>query len=322
MIKVVNWSGNHCANQFHIRIGWLNSLPASLVWALAEHGHCKPRLHPQNKIFIYQSYPDMGTPFWKPRSILNVTSCCSQDPGSSYFYFGADPIKIVISPGTGLARLKRIRHTNGSGVAAMAKIPLRTYLQEIERLVDSQRIDEAVSHSRYILQFYPKYIDVYRVLGKAYLEVKRYGDAADIFQRVLSSLPEDFVSNAGMSIIREDEGNLDEAIWHMERAFEIEPSNSTIQDELRRLIGKRDGIEPQRIRLTRGALARMYMKGDLTQEAITELRIALTEDANRLDLRALLAVALNRVGQRVESIDVANQVLRNYRIIWIKSHHG
>ncbi|OGO31792.1 MAG: hypothetical protein A2Z16_13455 [Chloroflexi bacterium RBG_16_54_18] len=191
----------------------------------------------------------------------------------------------------------------------MAKIPLRTYLQEIERLVDSHRIDEAVAHSRYILQFYPKYIDVYRILGKAYLEVKRYGDAADILQRVLSSLPEDYVSNAGMSIIREDEGNLDEAIWHMERAFEIEPSNSTIQDELRRLIGKRDGIEPQRIRLTRGALARMYLKGDLTQEAITELRIALTEDPNRLDLKALLAVALNRLGQRVEAIDAANQVL-------------
>jgi len=192
----------------------------------------------------------------------------------------------------------------------MAKIPLRTYLQEIERLVDSQRIDEAVAHSRYIIQFYPKYVDVYRILGKAYLEAKRYGDAADIFQRVLSSIPEDYVSNAGMSIIREDEGNLDEAIWHMERAFEIEPSNSTIQDELRRLIGKRDGIEPQRIRLTRGALSRMYMKGDLTQEAITELRIALTEDTNRLDLKALLAVALYRLGQRVEAIDVANQVLR------------
>ena len=192
----------------------------------------------------------------------------------------------------------------------MAKIPLRTYLQEIERLVDSQRLDEAVAHSRFILQFYPKYVHVYRILGKSYLEAKRYGDAADIFQRVLSSIPEDYVSNAGMSIIREDEGNLDEAIWHMERAFEIEPSNSTIQDELRRLIGKRDGIEPQRIRLTRGALARMYMKGDLTQEAITELRIALTEDTNRLDLKALLAVALYRLGQRVEAIDVANQVLR------------
>ena len=118
------------------------------------------------------------------------------------------------------------------------------------------------------LRLFPKHIATYRLLGKAYLEQQRFGDAADIFQRVLSSVPDDHVANIGLSIIREDEGNLDAAIWYMERALEAQPSNAAIKDELRRLYGRRDGIEPPKIRLTRGALARMYSRGGLYDQAI------------------------------------------------------
>ncbi len=159
----------------------------------------------------------------------------------------------------------------------MAAIALREYVREIEKQVDGGRNDEAIAHSRHVLETFPKHVEVYRLLGKAYLESQRYGDAGDIFQRVLSTVPEDFVSHVGMSIIREDEGNFDEAIWHMERAFDVQPSNSAIQEELRRLYGRRDNVEPPKIRLTRGALARMYYKGELFPQAIAELRAALSE---------------------------------------------
>ena len=192
----------------------------------------------------------------------------------------------------------------------MAGTPLRSYIREIEKHIESGRNDEAIAHCRYILESYPKYADTYRLLGKAFLESQRYGDAADIFQRVLSSIPDDFVAHVGMSIIREDEGNLDEAIWHMERAFEIQPANSAIQDELRRLYGRRDGVEPPKIRLTRGALARMYYKGGLYQQAIAETRTALAENTNRLDLQVLLAEIYAKTGQRAEAADTANSILK------------
>jgi len=192
----------------------------------------------------------------------------------------------------------------------MARISLKAYNREIESLVDSGQIDQAIAHCRHILKFYPKHIDTYRLLGKAYLESRRYGDAADILQRVLSSVPEDFVSHVGMSIIREDEGNLDEAIWHMERAFEVQPANNAIQEELRRLYGRRDGLEPPKVRLTRGALARMYAKGDLHQQAISELRAALAEDPERLDLQSLLANVYARAGHRAEAAEICNTLLR------------
>ncbi len=110
----------------------------------------------------------------------------------------------------------------------MAKIALRAYNQEIESLIEARQIDEAIAHCRHILKSFPKHIQTYRLLGKAFLESQRYADAGDILGRVLASIPDDFIAHLGMSVIREDEGNLTEAIYHMERAFEVQPVNKAI----------------------------------------------------------------------------------------------
>ena len=193
----------------------------------------------------------------------------------------------------------------------MAEVALRTYVDEIDSQIDNGQIDEAIAHTRHILQKYPKFVDAYRLLGKALIEKGRHQDAADIFQRVLSVEPDDFVSHVGMSIVREDDSSLDASIWHMERAFEIQPANIAIQGELKRLYGKRDGLEPPRIRLTRGALARMYMKGQLHPQSVAELRAALSSDADRQDLKALLAEALWVDQQRVEAAEVSSDILED-----------
>ena len=194
----------------------------------------------------------------------------------------------------------------------MAKISLRAYNREIETLIDRGNHDQAIAHCRHILSIYNKYIYSYRLLGKAYLESQRFGDAADIFQRVLSTLPDDFISQVGMSIIREDEGTLDEAIWHMERAYEVQPANNAIQRELQRLYGKRDGIEPPKIRLTRGALARMYIKGELYQQAINELRPSQAQVSQRPDLYVLLAQVYYLTGKRVDAAQACNQLIKRF----------
>ncbi len=191
----------------------------------------------------------------------------------------------------------------------MPETSLRAYGREIDELIERERLDEAIAHCRYILQTYPKHLETYRHLGKAYLEAKRYGDAADIFQRVLSAVPDDFVSHVGMAIVREDEGNLDAAIWHMERAFETNPSNPAIQQEMKRLISRRDGLEPHKVRLTRGALARMYAHGELFAQAITELRSALQEEAERPDLQVLLVSMYWQTDQRSDATSLSNQIL-------------
>ncbi len=192
----------------------------------------------------------------------------------------------------------------------MAIIPLRVYNHDIEGMIDNGQLDEAVAHCRHILATFPKHIATYRLLGKAHLEQQRISDATDIFQRILTSIPDDFIANVGMSIIREDENNLDSAIWHMERAYEAQPANLAIQDELRRLYGRRDGMQPPKVRLTRGALARMYAKGGLFDQAVGELRAAITEDPNRPDLQLLLAEMFYQAGQRVEAVETCANILR------------
>ena len=194
----------------------------------------------------------------------------------------------------------------------MAKVSLRAYNREIEAMMDRGQLDEVISHCHHILKTFPKHLETYRLLGKAYLESKRYSDAVDIFSRVLVSVPNDFVAQVGMSIIRDEENKLDDAIWHMERAFETQPSNAAIQGELQRLYGRRDGVQPPRIRMTRGALAHMYVQGELYPQAISEIKSVLKEDAGRSDMQALLARACYRSGSKNEAAEVASSLLRRY----------
>src|SRR5688500_5290816 len=194
----------------------------------------------------------------------------------------------------------------------MAKVSLRAYNREIETMIDRGQLDEAIANCHHIFKTYPKHLETYRLLGKAYLEYKRFKEAVDIFSRVLVSVPSDFVANVGMSIIRDEANKLDDAIWHMERAFETQPSNAAIQSELQRLYGRRDGVQPPRIRMTRGALAHMYVQGELYPQAISEIKSVLDEDGGRVDMQALLARAYYRSGLKNDAADVASSVLRTY----------
>lgn len=194
----------------------------------------------------------------------------------------------------------------------MAKISLREYNREIEGLIEGGQLDEAVAHCQHILKSFSMHLGTYQLLGKAFLEAHRYTDAADIFQRILNATPDDFIAHVGMSIIRDDEGKLDEAIWHMERAFEVQPSNPAIQGELRRLYGRRDGTEPTKIRLSRDALANMYAQGELFNQAIAEIKAVLAEDPDRPDLQVMLARAYFRIGQKVEAAEIAAHLLKKY----------
>ncbi|RJP49210.1 MAG: hypothetical protein C4557_11700 [Anaerolineaceae bacterium] len=194
----------------------------------------------------------------------------------------------------------------------MAKVSLRIYNREIERLIEQGNTDEAIAHCRHILTTFPKHLETYRLLGKAYLESRRYDEAVDIFGRLLMAVPDDFVAHVGLSIIRDEENKLDDAIWHMERAFEAQPSNPAIQGELQRLYGRRDGMEPPKIRMTRGALARIYMQGELYPQAVSEIRAVLSQDSQRADMQVLLALSYFKSGQKSDASDLCNQLLARY----------
>lgn len=191
----------------------------------------------------------------------------------------------------------------------MPEVALQDYLQEINSLVDDSHLEAAVRHCRHILKQFPRHVETYRLLGKALLEQDRLADAADVFHRVLSADPEDFIAHAGLAIVHRQQNLLREAAWHMERAFEVEPYNGAIRESLQDLIGRRDGLPPEQLTLTPGALARIHVQGELYAQAIAELRRLLELEPNRIDLQVLLAEALWRDGQRIGAAEECNRIL-------------
>ncbi|MCP4540720.1 MAG: tetratricopeptide repeat protein [Chloroflexi bacterium] len=191
----------------------------------------------------------------------------------------------------------------------MAEISLQEYREQIDVTIEEGRYGEAVAHGKHILKQYPKDVASYQLLGKAMLNSGQSDDAIDMFRRVLGANPEDLVAWIGMSEVYSKRGEFDAAAWHLERAFEQASDNEILENELRKLYGQRDGKEPQRIQLTRGALARLYLKGDLLSRAINEFRDLLTEHPERVDLSIALAEALWRNEQRLEASEVCQKLL-------------
>ena len=191
----------------------------------------------------------------------------------------------------------------------MSSVPLRAYIRTIDDLIEFHKLNEAILHGDHILKQYPKNIDTYRLLGKALLESENHEAAEAIFNRILNVHPDDFISNLGLSYIHETRGDLSKSVSHMELAFELQPANSSIQDELRRLYKQRDGVEPTRVRLTRGALLKMYARSNLHQQAIAEARIALHEHPERIDFEIIMAKMLILAGNMIEAVETCLKII-------------
>ncbi|NIO69691.1 MAG: tetratricopeptide repeat protein, partial [Anaerolineae bacterium] len=190
----------------------------------------------------------------------------------------------------------------------MTEISLRAYCDEVKELIKADSHDQAIAVCQHILRNYPKYLEAYRLLGQACLEKGMHSEAEDFFNRVLSADPEDFIAHVGLSIINE-ERDLDEAIWQMERAFELAPDNAEVRKELRRLYARRDKVEKPRLKPTRAGLGRLYARGGHLQQAIEEFKGVLEEDEGRVDIQVALAEALWRNGQRLEASELCSSIL-------------
>src|SRR5689334_20016866 len=110
----------------------------------------------------------------------------------------------------------------------MTKTSLQNYDAQVKKLLDQQAFDEAIQWAQHLLRTYPKFIQGYQMLAEAALEHGDLREAADLFRRVLSADPENFMAHAGLSMIYTEEGILDEALWQMMRAFELAPANGEI----------------------------------------------------------------------------------------------
>ena len=191
----------------------------------------------------------------------------------------------------------------------MSEISLRDYLAKLDNLLNANSADEVIQHCRHILQYFPKNVSAYRYLGRALVENGRWEEATSALQRVLSVVPDDFVAHVGLSEAMERTNHPEDAIWHLERAFEQHPADKNILEQLRLLYSQHHGVENAKIPLTAVAVARQALKTQSYVQAADTLRGALLRSAQRVDLRLLLAEVLWEAEFRLEAAELAMDVL-------------
>jgi len=189
------------------------------------------------------------------------------------------------------------------------KIPLRQFYRNIDDYIINQAHEEAILYSKFLLEKYPRNVNVYQLLAKTYLDTKKFDLAQYLFEIILRIDPDDFVSHIGISIISENFGNLERALESMRRAYEIQPSNESLQKEVIRLVREKDGFAPEKLRLTRGALIKMYTRSKLTEQAIAEAKLGIHESPERIDYRIHLTEMLLQSGKDEDAIEQSLKII-------------
>ncbi|MBI3913671.1 MAG: tetratricopeptide repeat protein [Chloroflexi bacterium] len=189
------------------------------------------------------------------------------------------------------------------------QVPLQSYTEEIRSLIQNERNDEALALCKHVLRYYPKHIETYRLAAEATMESGDPIGAQEIFRRVLSADPEQVVAHAGLAVIFQQERQPTEALWHLERANELAPTNLEIRQELLRLYGEIEDQPRARLKLTPAGLARLYAQEGLYAQAIHEFRTIVDSEPNRFDARVGLAETLWQAGKLREAAEVALHLL-------------
>lgn len=189
----------------------------------------------------------------------------------------------------------------------MADLTLKSQYERLLALSEAAQHQEALEVGRRILRVFPKFVRAYAALGQVHLEMGRQLEAAQLFRRVLSADPEHAGAYGCLGAIYEAQGLPDEAFWQLQRAVELDPAHQGYRQILKRVARSR-GVAIDRLKMTRGGLARTYLRGQLYGRAVAELRDALADEPYRLDLQAALAEALWRLGQPLQAAEVCERL--------------
>lgn len=191
----------------------------------------------------------------------------------------------------------------------MSQRTLREFGDEIRSLIQRQAYTEAIHTARHVLYYFPKHLDTYLLLGEACLESGSTREAIEMFQRVLSADPENLMAWVGLAEAYQQDELPELALWYLERAFEVEPTNPDLRAELQRLYAQVRGVKELRVKLNGPALGRIYLRGGLYHLAVEEFQAALDKHPDYYHAQVGLATALWRMDRRVEAAAVCQDIL-------------
>src|SRR6266508_2734707 len=191
----------------------------------------------------------------------------------------------------------------------LASMSLQAAYDQARQWLESNDLNRAIGLAQYILEQYPDNLDAYRILGEAYLANRQLDRAQESFERVLRSDPENIPAHVGLGITSERQGQLARAITEFEQALEIKPDMTELRSQLLRLYAEGWGSEHAQLRLSRAGLARLYAKGHMLPQAISEFRQVIADQPGRFDTMVALAETLWRDGQEDDAITLCRDIL-------------
>jgi tetratricopeptide (TPR) repeat protein len=164
--------------------------------------------------------------------------------------------------------------------------------------------------ARHVLMFFPHIIKTKLCLCESLLALNEHAEAEELYTEVLRSDPESIDAYVGLSIIAERKGELRIAEEHLEHAIELRPEVVDVRTRLVSLY-RRSARHDVYLQLSRIGLARLFVKGSMFEQAISEFRSLQALHPTRIDIAIALAETLWRNGDERESYEISNTLLQH-----------
>ena len=107
-----------------------------------------------------------------------------------------------------------------------------------------------------------------------------------------------------------NEKQIEDALWHIQRAFEMEPRWREVREEVRLISQLYTGHRPGRLRLNGAALSRISMREGKYDEAVKQLKSEVETQDNRVDLLVALAESEWFAQRHEQAVQTARKVLQ------------
>jgi tetratricopeptide (TPR) repeat protein len=192
----------------------------------------------------------------------------------------------------------------------MADVTLRSTLKKIDALIDGGRYEEAKANTRHVLTHYPKNAQAYFALARVLVAQRQWDEAGEVLRRLLGARPLDVQAHLLLSAVYQNTDQPENALYHLERAFDQQPNDRQIINQLRELYGRYRNTAVEKVQLTAGAVAGQYLNNNLPDQAIDILTKALRRFPDRADLKLLLARAYRAAEQPVDAAEMATDALK------------